>query len=175
MKGPKKNFVSDIEKHLFFPDLAGIEDISPLFIDEFFRECLEGALKNGELSGSININNVLVSLMTIHIGTLIAVKFSDIVKSRDIKSVKHHYLRQLQMLWTELGIKTGKEGLKIDQSTLLYYCSMGSPFLHTDADRLRKTEVHRWIAAGSGRGDHPAGTFDSHHRIVRTRIRIPCR
>jgi len=108
---PKKNFVSDIEKHLFFPDLAGIEDISPLFIDEFFRECLEGALENGELPGSININNVLVSLMTIHVGTLIAVKFSDIVKSRDIKSVKYHYLRQLQILWADLGVKK-QGGLK---------------------------------------------------------------
>ena len=102
---PKKTTISDIEKNLVFPDLAGIEDISPLLIDEFFRECMEGALKNGELPGSINIDNALVSLMTIMVGTMIAVKFSDVVKFRDVKNVKHHYLRQLQMLWTGLGVK----------------------------------------------------------------------
>jgi len=48
--------------------------------------------------------------MTIMVGTMIAVKFSDIVKSRHIKSVKHHYLRQLQILWTDLGVK--KQGGK---------------------------------------------------------------
>lgn len=96
---PKKAAISDIEKHLFFPDLAGIEDIAPLLIDEFFRECLEGAQKNGELPKSVNIDNALVSLLTIMVGTMIAVKF------RDVKSVKYHYLRQLQILWTESGVK----------------------------------------------------------------------
>ena len=102
---PKKTALTDIEKHLVFPDLAGIEDIAPLMIDEFFRECMEGALKNGELPESVNIDNTLVSLVTIMVGTMIAVKFSDVVKFKDVKSVKHHYLRQLQMLWTGLGIK----------------------------------------------------------------------
>jgi len=96
---PKKAAISDIEKHLVFPDLAGIEDISPLLIDEFFRECMEEALKNGELPGSVNIDNAMVSLMTIMVGTMIAVKFSD------IKNIKYQYIRQLQILWTELGIK----------------------------------------------------------------------
>ena len=102
---PKKVAIPDIEKHLVFPDLAGIEDVSPLLIGEFFRECMAGALKNGELPRSVNVDNTLVSLMTIMVGTLIAVKFSDAVKTRDVKSVKHHYLRQLQILWTGLGVK----------------------------------------------------------------------
>lgn len=96
---PKKAVIPDIEKHLVFPDLAGIENISPLLIDEFLRECMEGALKNSELPGSVNIDNALVSLMTIMVGTMIAVKFSD------IKNIKYQYLRQLQILWTELGVK----------------------------------------------------------------------
>jgi AcrR family transcriptional regulator len=102
---PKKTIIPDIEKNLVFPNLAGIEDTPPFLIDEFFIECMEGALKNGELPGSVNIDNALVSLMTIMVGTLIAVKFSDVVKFRDVKSVKHNYLRQLQMLWTGLGVK----------------------------------------------------------------------
>ena len=100
--------ISGIEKHLVFPDLDGIEDIAPLLIDDFFRECLERALKNGEFPASVNIDNALVSLMTIMAGTLIAVKFSDIVKSRDSKRVKYHYLRQLQILWADLGVKQGR-------------------------------------------------------------------
>jgi len=99
---PKKAVIPDIEKHLFFPDFAGIEDISPLLIDEFFKECMEGALKSGELPGSVNIDNALVSLMTIMVGTMIAVKFSN------IKNIKYQYLRQLQILWTELGVKKQK-------------------------------------------------------------------
>ena len=99
---PKKAAISDIEKHLVFPDLAGIEDISPLLIDEFFRECMEGALKNGELPGSVNIDDALVSLITIMVGTMIAIKFSN------IKNIKHQYLRQLQILWAELGVKQQK-------------------------------------------------------------------
>ncbi|MCX6992689.1 MAG: TetR/AcrR family transcriptional regulator [Kiritimatiellaeota bacterium] len=96
---PKKAVIPDIEKHLFFPDLAGIEDISPLLIDEFFRECMEGALKNGELPGSVNIDDALVSLITIMVGTMIAIKFAN------TKDIKHHYRRQLQVFWTELGVK----------------------------------------------------------------------
>jgi len=96
---PKKAVIPDIEKHLFFPDLAGIEAISPLMIDDFFRECMEGALKNGEIPGSVNIGNALVSLITIMVGTMIAVKFSN------IKNIKYQYMRQLQILWTELGVK----------------------------------------------------------------------
>ena len=96
---PKKAVISDIEKHLVFPDLAGIEDISPLLIDEFFMACMEGALKNGELPGSVNIDDALVSLITIMVGTMIAVKFTD------IKDIKYQYKRQLQILWKELGAK----------------------------------------------------------------------
>ena len=105
---PKKTAISDVEKHLFFPDLAGIEDIAPLFIEEFLKECMEGALRNGELPRSVNIDNALVSLITIMVGTMIAVKFGDVVKFRNVKNVEHHYLRQLQMLWTALGVKKQK-------------------------------------------------------------------
>jgi len=99
---PKKAAIPDIEKHLFFPYLAGIEDLSPFLIDEFFRECLEGALENGELPGNVNIDNTLVSLMTIMIGTMIAIKFSD------IKNIRYQYMRQLQILWKELVVRQPK-------------------------------------------------------------------
>jgi len=98
---PRKNAISNLEKRLFFPELDGIEDIDTFFMDEFFRDCLEKASKNGELPvNSGRIDNVLVSLLTIMIGTLIAVKFG-----HDAKNLKNHYQRHLHMLWHELGIK----------------------------------------------------------------------
>jgi len=100
---PKKATISDVEKHLFFPDLAGIENVAPRLIDEFFKECMEGALKNGELPRNVNIDNALVSLITIMVGTMIAIKFSN------VKDIKYQYLRQLQVLWLELGVKQRKD------------------------------------------------------------------
>jgi len=99
---PKKSVIPDIEKHLFFPNLDGIEDIAPLFMDEFLKKCLEGALKTGELPENVNIDNALVSLLTIMVGTMIAIKFNN------VKNIKYQYLRQLQILWTELGVKKQK-------------------------------------------------------------------
>lgn len=100
---PKKAVIPDIEKQLVFPGLAGIEGISPLMMDEFFEECINGALNNGELPGRVNADNTLVSLLTIMVGTMIAVKFRD-----NIKNIKRQYLRQLRMLWTELGVRNQK-------------------------------------------------------------------
>ena len=99
---PKRVAIPVIEKHLFFPDLAGIEDMSPISIDEFFKKCIVGALKTGEFSKSVNSDNALVSLLTIMVGTMIAVKFDD------VKNFKYQSIRQLQLLWTELGIKQPK-------------------------------------------------------------------
>lgn len=96
---PKKAVIADIEKHLVFPDLAGIEKMEPLLIYEFFGQCMEDARNSGELPKSIKLNDALVSLITIMVGTMIAVKFIN------IKDIKHQYRRQLKTLWTELGAK----------------------------------------------------------------------
>ncbi|MDD5678659.1 MAG: TetR/AcrR family transcriptional regulator [Kiritimatiellae bacterium] len=99
---PKKAAIPDIEKHLAFPDLDGIENISPTLIDEFFRECMEEALKNGEVPGNANIDDILVSLMAIMTGTMIAIKFSN------VKDIHYQFTRQLQILWKELDIRQQK-------------------------------------------------------------------
>lgn len=96
---PKKIVISDVEKHLIFPNVAGIEAMAPLLTDEFFRECIKGALRTGELPGSVHIDDALASLITIMVGTMVAVKFSN------IKDIKYQYLRQLQMLWAGWGVK----------------------------------------------------------------------
>lgn len=98
----KKVVISGIERNLFFPDLDGIEDIRILFIDDFLRECLEGARKAGELPASVPIDNTVVSLLTLMIGTMIAVKF------HDVKTIHEHYRRHLKMLWETLGARKKK-------------------------------------------------------------------
>lgn len=91
--------VSNIERHFLFPGYEGIEDIPAVFIDGFLENCLRQAVKNGELPKKININDTLVSLVTILGGTLLAAKFTD------VKDREYHYMRQLKLLWKGLGIK----------------------------------------------------------------------
>jgi hypothetical protein len=96
---PKATLISDSEKHFAFPDYKEIEDIPVVFIDAFLEKCLKEAVKNGELPKKTNVDDVLVSLLTILGGTLLATKFTN------IKSQAYHYMRQLNLLWKGLGVK----------------------------------------------------------------------
>jgi AcrR family transcriptional regulator len=96
---PRTVDISDIEKQLAFPDCEGIEEMPIIFIDVFFEECLRGAIKNGELPVNTDVEDVLISLITIMGGTVLAAKL------RDIKDRKYHYARQLKLLWKGLGGK----------------------------------------------------------------------
>jgi len=91
--------ISNAERHFAFPDYDGIEKISAVFIDDYFRKCLKEALKNGELPRKTNVDYVLVSLMTILGGTLLATKFEN------INDISYQYTRQLNLLWKGLGVK----------------------------------------------------------------------
>lgn len=97
---PKAMVISNSEKHFAFPDYKEIEDIPVVFIDDFLEKCVKEAVKNGELPKKTNVDDVLVSLLTILGGTLLATKFTN------IKSQAYHYLRQLDLLWKGLGVKT---------------------------------------------------------------------
>lgn len=99
---PRVVVISDIEKSLFFPDYQGIEGTPVISINDYFNNCLEKAIQNGELPKKTNINDVLVSLSTILAGTLLAVKFTD------IKNQEYHYVRQLKLLWQGLGLEIKK-------------------------------------------------------------------
>jgi len=96
---PKTVAISNLERQIYFPGSEGIENVRVMLVDDFLRECLIGAVKNGELTKDIKIDDVLVSLMTILSGTLLAAKFAD------IKDRSYHYTRQLQFLWNGLGVK----------------------------------------------------------------------
>ncbi|MFA5187492.1 MAG: hypothetical protein WC551_13515, partial [Patescibacteria group bacterium] len=70
----------------------------------FFSECLKEAVRHGELSRDIKIDDLQVSLMTILSGTLLAAKFAA------NKDMVYHFRRQLQFLWKGLGAKRAARG-----------------------------------------------------------------
>ena len=96
---PKTVDISDLERHIFLPGCDGIEHINIMTMDDFYRECLEKASKNNELPRGTNIDDLLISLMSILGGTLLAAKFTA------IKDRAYHFRRQLRVLWESLGIK----------------------------------------------------------------------
>jgi len=99
LERPKTVAISNLEKQIFSPGSKGIENVRVMLIDDFLRECLVGAVNNGELPKDIKIDDLLVSLMTILGGTLLAAKFAQ------IKDRSYHYTRQLRFLWNGLGVK----------------------------------------------------------------------
>jgi len=94
---PRKMAISDLEKRLAFPNCEGIEKIPSVILDEWLKEQVILGLNNGELPPKTNVEDIVVSLMTIIIGTLLVVRFNN-SNSRD-----YHYMRQLKALWRELG------------------------------------------------------------------------
>lgn len=103
---PKKIEISAFEKQLAFPTCKGVEDSPVIVLDDWLKDGVAAALKNGELPPKTNVDDVTVSLMTILIGTLLALKFGN-VKGRD-----YHYRRQLQALWKGLGVRGQGKGKK---------------------------------------------------------------
>jgi AcrR family transcriptional regulator len=96
---PKKIAISDLEKKMAFSTCAGIEKTPSMILDDWLKECVTSALNNGELPKETNVEDAVVSLMTIITGTLLALRFSN------CQSRSYHYMRQLQSLWRELGAK----------------------------------------------------------------------
>jgi len=94
---PKNVSFSALEIKLAFPDSPGIEEMPSMAIGEWFKEFVGLARENGELPSNINVDDVVVSLMTILSGTLLAIRFSD------SNSRGYHYMRQLQALWQGFG------------------------------------------------------------------------
>jgi len=96
---PKRIAISAIEKKLAFPDCAGIEDVPSVILYEWFKECMILAQKNGEVGPKVNVDDVVVSLMTISSGTMLAIRFNH------RSNAEYHYMRQLHALWRDLGVK----------------------------------------------------------------------
>lgn len=96
---PKRVEIPEVELKTFFPDCPGIEDIPQVRPGEFFSECLEKARKNNKIPAGVKLEDLNISLNTILIGTMLALKFGE------QSSKGYHYERQLKLLWKALAIK----------------------------------------------------------------------
>ncbi|MGE5307902.1 MAG: TetR/AcrR family transcriptional regulator [Deltaproteobacteria bacterium] len=96
---PKKPEISELEKRITFPD-ENIGETPAMTLDEWFRECVSSAKKNGELVAVANVEDIVISLTSILSGTLLATRFMN------GNSRGYHYVRQLNILWHEFGVKT---------------------------------------------------------------------
>lgn len=96
---PKRGGVAPIERELLFPGCTGIEGVRDSGMEEFLTDCLKGAVKNGEIPKNANIDDMVVSLVTILTGTLLATKFAD----KDNNNIVYHFKRQLAILWSGIG------------------------------------------------------------------------
>lgn len=91
--------ISRVEKKVAFNDLEGIEDVPSMQVVAFFRECLLNARGNAEIPADANIEDLVVSLLSILTGTLMATKFDNCDKRA------YHYTRQLKILWDSIRVK----------------------------------------------------------------------
>ncbi len=92
--------ISALEKRYAFEDCPGIEAEPTQRLEDFFRQCLEEATKQGELPGKTDINDTLISLKAILVGTLLAARVD-----KSNRPLAYHYKRQLAILWKGLGAK----------------------------------------------------------------------
>lgn len=94
---PKIIAISNFEKKLAFPDCPGIEEIPVVLIDEWIKKYLNLAKKKNELPPHTNIEDMIISLMTILSGT------SLVLQIKKYPNTKYHYLRQLKDIWRIFG------------------------------------------------------------------------
>jgi hypothetical protein len=99
LQKPRNIIISSLEKKLAFPDYPGIEDIPVMLLGDWIKQYIHLAIKNNELPSNTNINDMIISLMTIVSGTSLAMQLE---KDR---SNNYHYLRQLKAVWQVFGAK----------------------------------------------------------------------
>jgi len=97
---PKLQEISPLEKYYAYGECPGMEAIVPQRLPDFLESCLHRAVDARELSAKIDVDDALVALKSILIGTLCAARFN-----KSNKTVKYHYRRQLAVLWRGLGQK----------------------------------------------------------------------
>jgi len=97
---PQRIAISPLEKRYAFEDCPGIENEPTIRLEDFFRIAIEAAIKNGELPARHDLEDVVVSLRAIMVGTLLAAR-----RDKANRNLDYHYRRQLELLWKGLGRK----------------------------------------------------------------------
>lgn len=89
------------ERLYAFPNCKGIEDIHIMSLEDFLYKNLAEAAKQEELPKKVDLNDVLVLLMTIIVGVPLAISYEN------FNALGPHYKKQLSFLWEGLGRKEG--------------------------------------------------------------------
>ena len=89
----KPPIVSALEIKYAFPKCVGIEEMIPQKTEDYFKQLIVQAIKNGELPKKTNVYDMVVSLLTIFYGTVLA------LQKKEFKLLKEQYNKQLMRLW----------------------------------------------------------------------------
>jgi AcrR family transcriptional regulator len=96
---PKLTDISLAERLYALPNCKGIEDVPLILLEDFLYKNLAEAAKQGELPTGVDLNDVLVMLMTIIVGVPLAISYEK------FNTLGTHYKKQLSFLWEGLGRK----------------------------------------------------------------------
>jgi AcrR family transcriptional regulator len=97
-----KDYLPDLtaaEKSIAFPECEGIEEITGVPFQDYFGQCIEGAIQKGELPAETNMYESVLFLMSILCGLMIA------VPEEELHTLGAYYEKQLVFLWKGLGRK----------------------------------------------------------------------
>jgi len=98
---PQHKDIPRAERLYAFPNCKGIEDIHIMSLEDFLYKNLAEAAKQEELPKKVDLNDVLVLLMTIIVGVPLAISYEN------FNTLGTHYKKQLSFLWEGLGRKEG--------------------------------------------------------------------
>jgi AcrR family transcriptional regulator len=96
---PKNLDISRAERFYAFPNCSGIEDVPFVLVEDYLYKNLAEAAKQGDLPKNIDLNDILIMLMTIMVGVPLAISYEK------FNTLGHHFKRQLSFLWKGLGRK----------------------------------------------------------------------
>jgi AcrR family transcriptional regulator len=88
--------LSTAELQVAFPECGQIEQVDIRGIEEYLRKLVKMAIEHKELPSKINIDDTIIALATILVGTPIALDFNKIARMGE------YFEKQLNLLWKGL-------------------------------------------------------------------------
>jgi hypothetical protein len=91
--------ITGAERLYAFPKSKGIEDVFTMSLEDFLHKNLKEAVQQGELPPEVNLNDIMIFLLTIIVGVPLAISYEN------FNTLGPHYKKQLSFLWKGLGRK----------------------------------------------------------------------
>ncbi len=95
---PEPREVTLAERLTAFPDLPGVENMPSHWLDSILMENLQRAKELGELAESVDLDMVVISLLSLYFGVPLV---TALIAPGDIHAM---YRQQLDLLWAALGV-----------------------------------------------------------------------